>query len=380
MALLLFALAVAGVLYAYLGYPLLLLLWSRNRRPPVERTTVGVGSPNVTVIVAAYNEEDDIRARLENVLAQDYPADRLEVLVGSDGSSDRTVAAVRAFGDPRVRVLELPRRGRALVHNACVEAAAGEVVVFTDAATHFDLGCLAHLTAPFADARVGCSSGHLVYTNTGRPGIARSAGWYWRYELWLRRLETASGSTVAVTGACMALRKSLFRPLAADDDIDDAAPVDTLLAGSRVLFMADALAYDRLPESSRNELAARRRIVTKNLAAIVNRPRIIDPRAHPEAAFKLISHRVLRYLTPIFLVVLLVTNAFLPHGILFDLAWAAQLLFYGGALLGLVADRRRTALPICSTLFAFCLANVGFLLGLWNIVRGHRVTSYEPIR
>jgi cellulose synthase/poly-beta-1,6-N-acetylglucosamine synthase-like glycosyltransferase len=336
--------------------------------------------PMVSVIVAAHNEAATIGARVWNLLSQDYPSDRLEVLVGSDGSTDGTVAAVPQVAGGSIRALDLPRQGRAGVHNTCAALARGEIVVFTDAGTQFAVDCLRRLLTPFSDSAVGCVSGRLVYTNAGEGGIAGSAGWYWRYELLLRRLESAVGSTVAVTGACMAMRKDLFRPLALTDDIDDAAPVDTLLAGHRVVFVVDAIAYDRLPESSANELAARQRIVTKNLAAIVNRPQVLLLHRYPEAAFKLLSHRVMRYLSPLLLLALFITNAFLPDQLLFELTWYAQLLFYGGAAVGLVADRLRWQLPVVSALFAFCLANAGFLLGVWNIVRGRGVTLYEPIR
>lgn len=394
---LVFILSMVCLAYTYAGYPLLLHVWFRQKggHSPQTVTLSSAGGsraqdllaglfpdklPTVSIIVAAYNEAADIDARVRDLLSQDYPSDRLEVLVGSDGSTDGTVAAVNRLGRCNVRVLDLPRQGRAGVHNACVAAAHGDILIFTDAATQFAPDCVRRLVMALSDPAVGCVSGQLVYTNTGQPGIARGAGWYWRYELLLRRLESVVGSSVAVTGACMAMRRSLFRPLAATDDIDDAAPIDTLLAGHRVVIVSEAIAYDRLPDSTANELAARRRMATKNLSAIVNRPRILLVHRYPEAALKLISHRVMRYLSPLFLMALLVANAFLPDRPLFNLTWNLQLLFYGMALVGFVADRFQWRLPIVSLPFAFCLANVGFLLGLWNVLRGHGVTLYEPIR
>ncbi|MFI5394714.1 MAG: glycosyltransferase [Candidatus Binatia bacterium] len=392
-----FMLSAAWLAYTYAGYPMVLYVWSRwtsrhatqtvlrasDGSPFRRRLAAGVApdkEPMVSVIVAAHDEAATIGERVQNLLSQDYPDDRLEVLVGSDGSTDGTVAAVPQVARCRIRVLDLPRQGRAGVHNTCAAAARGEILVFTDAGTQFAVDCLRRLLTPFSDSAVGCASGYLVYTNAHEAGVAQSAGWYWRYELLLRRLESAGGSTVAVTGACMAMRKDLFRSLAPTDDIDDAAPVDTLLAGRRVVFVADAVAYDRLPDSSANELAARQRIVTKNLTAIVNRPQVLRLYRYPEAALKLISHRVMRYLSPLFLITLFLTSAFLPGRLLFDAAWAAQLLFYGGALVGLIADRVHRQIPVASLLFAFCVANVGFLLGVWNIVRGRGVTLYKPIR
>jgi cellulose synthase/poly-beta-1,6-N-acetylglucosamine synthase-like glycosyltransferase len=381
----LFLLAAVCLVYTYAGYPLVLFLVAQCRQRPTgyadDLLFASLSAPPpVSVIVAAHNEAESIVARVRNLLAQHYPHDRLEVIVGSDGSTDATAATIAALADPRVRLLDLRRQGRALVHNACVAIAAGDIVVFTDAGTHFDAHCLRRLVRPFIDPYVGCTGGRLVYTNSGEPGIAQGAGWYWRYELSLRRLETAIGSTVAVTGACMAMRKSLFRPLSAVDDIDDAAPVDTLLQHARVLFVSDALAYDRLPASTHNELAARQRIVTKNLTAVVRRPRILSPMRHFGAAWMLLSHRVLRYLTPVFLVLLLASNVALRAHPPFQITLAAQLLFYGCAALGFAADRRRWRVPVLSVCFALCLANLGFLLGVLNIVRGRGVAHYEPIR
>jgi len=385
MMLFLFLLSAACLVYTYVGYPLLLAVVGRMRQGSSGVTAQPAAAsltalPAVSVVIAAHNEAASILERIGNLLGQHYPHDRLEIIVGSDGSSDATVAVVTALGDARVRVLDLPRQGRALVHNACVAAASGEILVFTDAGTHFDRDCLRRLVKPFDDPGVGCTGGHLVYTNSGEPGIAQGAGWYWRFELWLRERETAAGSTVAVTGACMAIRRQLFRRLAAVDDIDDAAPVDALLQGARVLYVADALAYDQLPASSANELAARQRIVTKNLTAVVRRPGILSISHHARAAWMLTSHRLLRYLSPIFLLTLLLSNGFLLGHSLFQLSWAGQLLFYAGAAVGFAADRLRWRVPIVSICFALCLANIGFLLGVLNILRGRGVAQYEPIR
>jgi cellulose synthase/poly-beta-1,6-N-acetylglucosamine synthase-like glycosyltransferase len=381
----LFLVCAASLAYTYAGYPALLLLargWQRRRRiaaGDAPRPWLAA-RPSVSVLVAAHNEAAGIAARVRNLLAQHYPHDRLEILVGSDGSTDDTVAVVSGLGSPNVRVLDLPRQGRALVHNACAAVASGDILVFTDAGTHFDADCLRRLTHPFADAAVGCAGGHLVYTNSGEPGIAQSAGFYWRYELLLRRLESAVASTVAVTGACMAMRHSLFRPLAAVDDIDDAAPIDTLLQGYRVVYTGHALAYDRLPASAQSELAARERIVTKNLTAVLHRPRILSPVHYPVASVMLLSHRILRYLSPVFLLGLFFVNALLLDVAVLRMAWVAQLFFYAGAALGYAADRLHWRVPLLSTCFALCLANVGFLLGVLNIVRRRGVAHYEPIR
>lgn len=375
--------AAACLVYTYLGYPLLLVLM---RRRPDRRTGPAAGRPaddelpSVTVIVAAHNEAGTIAERIENLLSQDYPRQRLEVLVGSDGSTDDTVAIVNGIGDPAVRALDLPRQGRALVHNACAKVAKGTVLVFTDAGTLFASDCVRRLVAPMADPTVGCTSGELVYTNTGDSGITQGAGAYWRYELLLRRLESQSGSTVGTTGACMAMRSELFRPLSPGDDIDNAAPVDVLLAGRSVDFVAGALAYDRLPKSGGDELAARERMVTRNLTALVIRPGVLNPFRHPEACFKLISHRVMRYLTPVFLLVVFFANGLLSHRPGWALVWSLQILFYAGAVAGLVAGRLGRDVPVISTLYAFCIANVGFLRGVVNVLRRKPVTVYKPIR
>ncbi len=386
--------AAACLGYTYVGYPLLLAVWARVRgrrisssihRLPVpapgpEPAAAALPLPRLSIIVAAHDEAASIGARLCNLLAQDYPPDRLEIIVGSDGSSDGTAAAATACGDLRVHVLDLPRQGRAGVHNECVRRARGDILVFTDAGTLFDGDTLRRLVAPFGDHAVGCSSGRLLYLNTEGGAVAQSAGWYWSYEILLRRLESAAGSTVAVTGACMALRRCLYRPLGAADDIDDAAPIDVILQGRRTVFVEEARAYDRLPQRSGDELSSRRRIVSKNLTALLNRAGILHPWRHPKAAVAFLSHRVMRYLSPVFLLVLLISNLALAHQPVFRLSAAAQVLFYAGALTGYLADRRRREVPVLSTLFAFCLANTGFLLGLWSALRGRSAATYQPIR
>ncbi len=381
MALAVFLASVLALAYVFAGYPAVLyaLAWARRRRP-LRRSLDWVHAPSVSVIVAAHNEAANIRARIANLLSQEYPPARLQIVIGSDGSTDGTVSIASGRRDPRVLVLDLPRSGRAAVHNACAEVATGEILVFTDAGTRFSPDCLRQLVAPFADPEVGCASGKLVYTNCGASGLARSAGWYWRYELLLRRLETRLGSTVAVTGACMAMRRMLFRPLEAGDDIDDAAPLDVLLAGRRVVYVPEAVAWDHLPDSAQSELAARERIVTKNLAAVVHRPEALSLRRHPRVAFMLVSHRILRYLSPVFLAAAFASNCLLADPPLLAATWYAQLGLYGGALIGFLAERRKWQIPVLPALFAFCLANIGFLLGVWNTFVRKEITLYEPVR
>jgi cellulose synthase/poly-beta-1,6-N-acetylglucosamine synthase-like glycosyltransferase len=263
------------VVYVYVAYPVLLALWARIAPRPVVHEPA---TPPVSIIVAARNEADRLAARLDNLLAQDYPKDRVQIVVVSDGSIDGTPEVLRRYGH-RIDTVYLPRGGKARALNAGVARARHDVLVFADVRQHFAPDALRALVAPLADASVGGVSGELVLDcETGTPGdsgIGEGVGGYWKYEKWLRRQESLIGSTMGATGAIYALRRSLWQPLPADTILDDVlAPMRAVLASTRVVFAASARAFDNAV-SAPAELRRKIRTLAGNYQILWLEPRLL---------------------------------------------------------------------------------------------------------
>jgi biofilm PGA synthesis N-glycosyltransferase PgaC len=364
----LFWASVATVFYVYAGYPLLLFVWTRARafaRVPSDEhaefaTAAGGGlvdpwadmavahesdSPGVSIVLAARNEATRLRARVENLLLQNYDGD-VEIIVASDGSTDDPSAALRGLPG-NVRLLELPTGGKAAALNAGVAQARHEILVFADARQTFAPDALRHLVAPFADPSVGGVTGELLLdTEAGRErgeaaAVGEGVGLYWRYEKALRRMESAVGSTLGATGAIYALRRSLWRPLPPDTILDDVlAPMRAVLDGYKVVFEARAKAFDRASRDAATESRRKVRTLAGNVQILWLEPRLLQPFKNP-VWLQYLSHKVGRLVVPYFLVLLLVVSAVLaPRHWFYEFALMAQLAFYALALWGtLLADR-----------------------------------------
>jgi len=364
-------------LYAYGGYPVLAKALALRRR---EKEAVEQGVlVNVTVIIAAHNERDVIADRLKNIAELNVRAmTTVEVLVASDGSTDGTNELVATWPDPNVRLLALPRGGRALAHNRAAELARGDILVFTDARTSFRKDFLSTILRPFSDPVVGCVVGRLVYV-TEQHTMAEDTGIYWTYETKLREWESAAGLLAVGSGCCMAVRKNLFKILHPDEDVDDAVPLELLLGAYRVVFARDAVAFDVAPSTLQDEIRARARMTVLCLTALLRRSTLLNPFRFPRVAMALLSRRILRYLTPVLALGAFLSNALLMQELLYRSAFMAQVLFYLFALVGLVAGGRTSAIPVFRLPLSFCTWNIGFAAGLVRVVQGRRVTAYAPV-
>ncbi|HET9948912.1 MAG TPA: glycosyltransferase family 2 protein [Longimicrobiales bacterium] len=378
---LLFWSVIGLALYVYLGYPLVAWVAGRVLGREVRRAPI---QPRVSVVIAAYDEEDGIEARVRNVLASDYPPGQLEVVIASDGSSDATVERARAVADERVRVLDLPRRGKAAALAEGARHATGEILVFSDANTEFHERALAELVAPFADEEVGGVAARTEYVLDERTDSAgRGEDLYWRYDTWLKAAETRTGSVVSAHGGMYAIRRELFRPVE-DPSVTDDFAISTAVVdqGKRLVFEPRAVAYERTMPEGGLEFRRRVRLMTRGLRSVLLRRRLLDPRRHGFYAVALASRKVLRRLVPLGLPVLLVTSlALAPTSRLYAAVAAAQLAALFLAALGWAA--RRTALGRSPALYAplyFVLANAAAVLALWNVARGERIEHWTPQR
>jgi biofilm PGA synthesis N-glycosyltransferase PgaC len=334
-----FWLSLVFVLYAYVGYPAALLVWSRLRRRPVRREAF---EPTVTLIVAAHNEADTLEAKIRNCRALEYPCAKLKIIVALDGCTDGTAARVDRLAGPDLEVVCLPeRRGKAVALNAALARATHEVVVFADARQRIEPGALQALLAPLADPEVGVVTGELVLTDGRGKESGAGAGLYWRYEKKVRALESEVHSVIGATGALYAARRDEIEPLPEGTLIDDVLiPMRIVLAGKRCVFEPRARVFDRVPCCADVEYRRKVRTLAGNFQLLVLMPQLLMPRRNP-VWLQFVSHKVARLLVPYALVTLLVSNIVVASShALYGTFLMLQAVFYALAVLGdsLAAD------------------------------------------
>lgn len=363
--------------YMYFGYPLLLRI-AAARRPPSSRPAAEGALPTITVLVTAYNEASRIDQRLENLLSLDYPADRLEVIVGSDGSLDDTAQLARRWAS-RGHVVVYTfgvRRGKPAMLNDLVPRAAGSIVVFADARQRFDRGALRALAARFADPRVGAVSGELVLTESGEPSaVGRGVGLYWRYEKHIRHLESRVDSVVGATGAIYAIRRALYAPIPDDTILDDVLiPMEIVRRGHRVVAEPGALAFDRVAADAADEFTRKARTLAGAFQLLTRHRWLLDPRVNRLWA-QTLSHKALRLAAPGLLVALLCASVALSETTFYQATAFGQGLFYLAAAVGARGRARGRLWPVVSVPYAFCLLNLATVVGFWRFaVTGQPVT------
>jgi cellulose synthase/poly-beta-1,6-N-acetylglucosamine synthase-like glycosyltransferase len=332
-------LVVVAVLgYHYVGYPLTLALLAWWRGAAASRS--GKGTPSVTLVISAYNEAGVLRQKLENALALDYPRERLEIVVASDGSSDETAAIARAYAERGVVLHEyLANRGKNAALNDTVPRARGDVVVFTDANGMYRADALRHLVAPFDDPRVGSVCGELIYLNYSRNAVADGYNKYWRFDQAQKRLESRLDCLLGANGSIFAIRKPLYRPLPNSVCNDMVLPILVAAAGYACVYAPDALSTEAGSSDLGEELRRRPRIIARGILGVAAVWGEVWRSGHRLLAWELFWRKVVRYAQPLLLVVLLVASAFLPAP--WHLFAAAQLAVYVAAPLGALLPEGR---------------------------------------
>ncbi|MDX6445356.1 MAG: hypothetical protein QOH71_2430 [Blastocatellia bacterium] len=374
-----FWLSAAALFYTYAGYPLLLALYSalqprRVRRGEVELT--------VSIIITAYNEERDLPAKIENTLALDYPRDLLEIIVASDCSTDRTDAIAREFAKVGVRLhRQSLRLGKTAAQNAAVEQAHGEIVLFSDATSLYQPDAVRAIMPSFADPQVGCVAGRLEYVDSSGSRIGQGARSYWSYETFLKRHESRVGSLIGVSGCLYAVRRSAYIPLYHEACSDFIIATKMVEQGLRAVYEPNAVCTEQTNRQSDKELKMRVRIIAQTFTDLWRHRSLLNPVRGGFYGVQLLSHKVMRYLVPFFLMGLFVSSAVLASGsLVFRLMFAAQIACYACPAIAWLLDR----VGIRSRLLAFpqyfMLANLASLIGCYKFLRGQRYASWEPIR
>lgn len=356
------------ILYTHLGYPLVLWALTRLRRRPTPEPTAWDEPPRVSLIVAAYDEEEVIAARVANALALDYPRERLELIVASDGSADATVERAEAAGADLV--LDLPRGGKIAAQDAAAERASGEVLAFSDANALWSPDALRRLVAPFADPAVGYACGQVRFLD---PGGGNLEGAYWRYEMAVREMESGLAGITAGNGAIYAVRADAYIPLPPAASHDLSLPFELAKRGQRAVYAPAARAEEKMTPTLEGEFARKRRMMV-GLWDIVVGEGMLRPRGYsPLYAFELLSHRLLRYLTPFLHVVAFAANiALLGQGPVYVATYGAQVALVTAALLG-------GSWPLAPLRAAryYALTTASIAAGLWDRARRGAPGAWE---
>jgi cellulose synthase/poly-beta-1,6-N-acetylglucosamine synthase-like glycosyltransferase len=355
--------SVALILYTHLGYPLLLWVLARLKRErprPAPRSPL----PAVSLVIAAYDEEEVIARKVRNALALDYPRELLELIVCSDGSTDRTVEEARGAGADLV--LDLPRAGKVRTQDAGVERASGEIVVFTDANSTLAPDALQRLVEPFADPRVGYVCGQVRFTSDGGTN---QEGAYWRYEMAIRSLESRLGGITAGNGALYATRREAYIVVDERMGHDLSFPFNLVKRGWRAVYQPSARAEEKMVPTTEGEFRRKRRMMSHTWP-IVLRGGMLSPRGYrPLYALQIVSHRVLRYATPFLHLIALGTNiVLLGHGWVYTVTLVAQLALLAAALVG--------AGPLRIARY-YVLVTASSALGLWDFLRTGTPAGWE---
>lgn len=372
-----FWVCLATVAYVYLGYPLsLLLLPPRKRRKAGPR---GASVRFVTVVIAAHNESSVIGETVRNKLEQDYPADRLDILVVSDGSNDGTDDVVLGLGDARVTLLrQEPRQGKTIALNRAVKVARGEVIVFSDANSLYQKDAVAELVSALDDPTVGYVTGHLIYQDPGETAVGAGSGMYMQYENWLRRLESRLGSIVGVNGGVDAIRRELYRPMRADQLPDFVLPLQVVSQGSRVVYCDRAVSREAALGRGDEEYRMRVRVSLRALHALNDMRSLFAPR-YGLFGFQLLVHKVLRYLVVIPLALAFAANVALVGHSVYAFVLGIQAVCYFLAVVGWLS-RGSIRFPAVFVPFYFCLLNVAAGDAFLRFLRGERQVTWTPRR
>jgi cellulose synthase/poly-beta-1,6-N-acetylglucosamine synthase-like glycosyltransferase len=363
--------------HPWVGYPLVLkvLTWAKRQRVSPD---VQTSLPSVSVVVPVHNGGGRITEKLRNILGQDYPSSTMEVIVVSDGSTDDTVQRARSVEAENVFVHETVRnQGKSAAQNFGVTRARNEIIIFTDVDSDLDRDFLRNILPHFTDPRVACVGGKALLK--GQDGnISNSQGIYWRLEQFIRGAESSLGMLHSLPGWGFAIRRSDFVPLDQDTGDDMILPMEMALRGRRSVFAPEAVVSDYMPSTLKGEYAARQRITLRNFVGLMRRRALLVPWRFPRMSFAICSHKLLRWMSPLFMLLMLGSGCWLclhGGGPVYRLLFLGQVAGYLLGLAGLAGMR----IPVAGHVSSFLVANTGFLLGILRFASGRRIKSYKNV-
>jgi cellulose synthase/poly-beta-1,6-N-acetylglucosamine synthase-like glycosyltransferase len=372
-------LSAAALVYTYAGYPLLLLIVSQLRSREVRRSAF---EPSVTVIITAYNEERDLAAKLENTLALDYPRELLEIIVASDCSLDRTDEIAQDFADRGVRLVRQPQRlGKTEAQNMAVAEARGEIILFSDATSLYERDVLRVMMPSFADPTVGCVAGRLIYVDPSDSRVGRGARSYWSYETFLKRHESRVWSLIGASGCLYAVRRSAYVPLYAEACSDFIIATKMVEQNLRAVYEPAAVCTEETNQQTDKELKMRVRVIAQTFTDLWRHRAMLNPFRSGFYGVQLLSHKVMRYAVPFFLIAILGTSAILAqHSLSYLIVLLLQVGCYLAAVGAWLLERAGVHSRVLALPQYFALSNLAALIACYQFLRGERYAHWDTNR
>jgi cellulose synthase/poly-beta-1,6-N-acetylglucosamine synthase-like glycosyltransferase len=366
--------------YVYAGYPLILMALRRGNGEAMALPDHQV-KPSITLIIPARNEAKSIARKLENTLDLDYPRKLMEIMVVSDESTDGTDDIVGGFGGQGIRLLVLPvRKGKTAAQNAAVKEAHGEIIVFSDANALYQKDALNRLVEPFYDPDVSCVSGQLKYITRQGNSAGQNENLYWWYEKSIKRLENSNAGILGANGSIYAVRKSDYVPLESDIISDFIEPLVIAGKGKHVIYAPAAVSYEEASGSFDEEFTRKRRIVARSLYGLTRHRWLLNPLRHTGIAFGLISHKLLRWFSPIFLLAMFASNICVVIKPFYAGMFWIQIVFYVFAGIGFFQRNRKYRTGLLFVPFYISVIWYASLLGMIDWIGGRTHAVWEPSR
>lgn len=369
-------------LYIYLGYFLLVILLGKLMQKKVKKADI---EPSVALMIAAYNEERSIAKKIENSLTLDYPKDKFKIIVVSDGSTDRTDDIVKSYADRGVELIRVEGRvGKTEARNVAVRSVKEEIIIFSDATTKYRTDIVRKLVRNFADQTVGMVTGHLIYQDGDDTQMGLGQKLYWKYESLIKKSQTEMGTLTGSVGCVTAFRTGLYTPLP-DNIIEDfTGPLMMVMKGFRVVYEEEAICFEETTTKSSNEWSMRVRVIRGGMTGLLFAKKILNPFQYPLASFQLISHKVLRWMVPLFMIFFatVTLQAVLadPEYLIGQLLLIIQVLFYGSAALAFLLEKKGIHLKITAIPFYFVVVNLAALVAMFKMLNHTLEATWEPQR
>lgn len=369
-------------LYIYLGYFLLVIVLGKLIRKKVKKAEI---EPTVALMIAAYNEERSIVQKIENSLSLDYPKNKLRIVVVSDGSTDRTDEIVKSYAHRGIELIRVEGRvGKTEARNVAVKNIKEEVIIFSDATTKYKQDIVKKLVRNFADETVGMVTGHLIYQDGDSTQMGIGQKLYWEYESLIKKSQTEMGTLTGSVGCVTAFKTHLYTPLPENIIEDFTGPLMMVMKGYRVVYEEEAICFEETTTKSSNEWAMRVRVIRGGMTGLLFAKKILNPFQYPLVSFQLISHKVLRWMVPLFMVFfatitsqVVITN---PEYQLAQLLLIIQILFYASAALAFFLEKKGIHLKITAIPFYFVVINLASLVAMFKML-GHTLeATWEPQR
>ncbi len=355
------------MVYSYIGYPLTLIIFSYFSSSRVLKNDSHL--PEVSMLIAAYNEEETIAEKIKNSLALDYPKDKMEIVVVSDGSTDKTDEIVKSFESQGIRLFRVEGRvGKTEARNQAVLAMRREIIVFSDATAVYEKDAIRKLVRNFADPSVGMVSGNLKYFDKGQGSMGLATKLYWNYEKTIKKAQSRLHTLTGAVGCINAFRRSLYHVLPPNIIEDFTEPLMIVAQDYRIVYEEEAVSYERTTQRPSQEFSMRVRVIRGGMKGFIYAFRRLNFKKHSFVLFQLFGHKVLRWLMPIFLFMLFVANLasfIMNHNILADMLMIAQFLCYSAALLGMLWKPPGILGKIISIPTYFVIVNTASLRALY---------------